>query len=274
MKRSPEEQAQTERLESTYERLRSPVMSSIERRVCGCDYGGNSWTTRVEAERIGALLGLRSGLRFVDVGSGSGWPGLYLAEKSGCDVVLVDLPLAGLRIAANRANTDKLAGDCRVMCADAAHMPFSDASFDALSHSDLLCCLKDKRAVLESCQRVTRRGGRMVFTVISIAPNLSREDQKRAEGKGPEFVESDTDYLTLLTQTGWTVLDSEDLSSAYADSVRRQVEADKENQNEVIAVLGACEYADRQAGWKSTLSALDGGLLRRELFVTTPTRAN
>ena len=272
MKRSLEEHAQTQRLENIYERLQSPVMLSIQRRVCGCDYGANSWTTRVEAEQIGALLGLRSGMRFVDVGSGSGWPGLYMAVKSGCDVVLVDLPLAGLRVAADRAGTDQVAGNCWVMCADAAYMPFRKASFDALSHSDLLCCLKQKRTVLESCQRVTRMGGRMVFTVISIAPNLSQIDQRRAVGKGPEFVEAETDYLTLLAQTGWTVLESKDLSLAYAASVRRQAKADKENKDGVIAVIGACEYADRQTGWVSTLSALDEGLLRRELFVTTPTR--
>jgi len=49
MKRSPEELAQTERFEQAYANLQSAVMLSIERQVCGCDYGGNSWTTRDEA---------------------------------------------------------------------------------------------------------------------------------------------------------------------------------------------------------------------------------
>jgi hypothetical protein len=75
---SPEERAQTDRFDELYVRAQSPVILSIERSVCGCDYGGTSWTTRDEAERIGAILGLRPGLRLLDLGAGSGWPALYL----------------------------------------------------------------------------------------------------------------------------------------------------------------------------------------------------
>ncbi len=105
-------------------------MLSIERSVRGCDYGGNSWTTRAGAQQIGALLGLRPGLRLLDVGAGSGWPGLYLAETSGCDVVLVDFPLTGLRIAAERAIKDRIPGVCWVAVADAADLPRSGNAID------------------------------------------------------------------------------------------------------------------------------------------------
>jgi 2-polyprenyl-3-methyl-5-hydroxy-6-metoxy-1,4-benzoquinol methylase len=81
MKRSPEELAQTERFEKSYSNLQSAVMLAIERQVCGCDYGGNSWTTRDEAQHIGANLDLKPGMRLLDVGAGSGWPGLYLADQ-------------------------------------------------------------------------------------------------------------------------------------------------------------------------------------------------
>ncbi|MBT3535549.1 MAG: hypothetical protein HN478_16840, partial [Rhodospirillaceae bacterium] len=102
MSPSPQEQAQTERFASSYERHQSPVMHRVERRVWGCDYGGTSWTTRDEADRIAGLLELRPGLRILDLGSGSGWPALYWAAATGCDAVLTDLPLTGLRIAAAR----------------------------------------------------------------------------------------------------------------------------------------------------------------------------
>ncbi len=270
MKRTSAEQAQTERLEKSYVQLQSSVILSIERDVCGCDYGGNSWTTLVEAQRISELLGLKPGLRLLDVGAGSGWPGLYMAENSGCDVTLLDIPLAGLRIAADRAYTDQIAGACWVTCADATKMPFNDASFDALSHSDLLCCLKQKRAVLESCNRVTRRGGRMAFTVISLAANLGPEELKRALAASPEFVESDEDYLTLLSQTGWRLLESQDLSLDYAASTRRQLKAMKKNKQSLMAIIGESDYADRYKKHTSKLAALHDGLLRRELFVVTP----
>lgn len=244
-------------------------MRSIERLVCGCDYGATSWTTRHEAERIGALLGLRPGVVLLDVGAGAGWPGLYLARTFGCDVTLVDLPFAGLRIAARRALDDRAPSVCRVVLADAAALPFRAASFDAISHSDLLCCLRDKRGVLKACRRVIRSGGRMVFSVISIAPGLCRDDYRRAVANGPEFIESDADYPTLLEQTGWSDVGCRDVSLAYAASMRRQLRAEEKHRQRLEALTCPSEVAERLAGWVSKLAVLGDGLLRRHLFIAT-----
>lgn len=102
------EKDQKKRFEGIYERGQLPVIRDIERRVFGSDYGANSWTTRAEADDICQLLELRSGHRLLDVGAGSGWPGLYMAKQSGCDVVLVDMPRAALGMAVDRAVQDQL----------------------------------------------------------------------------------------------------------------------------------------------------------------------
>ncbi len=100
---SPAERALRERFEATYTTGQSPVMRAGERSVCGCDYGATGWTTVEEAHRIGALLALGPGVRLLDIGAGAGWPAHYLAKTSGCSVILTDLPISGLRIAAERA---------------------------------------------------------------------------------------------------------------------------------------------------------------------------
>ncbi len=245
-------------------------MLTIERSVCGCDYGGNSWTTRAETQQMAARLGLHPGVRLLDLGAGSGWPGLYMGKTSGCDVVLVDLPLAGLRIATERADKDGIPGNVRATVADAAALPFPDGSFDAISHSDLLCCLRQKHAVLVACRRVIRRHGRMVFTVISVAPGLSAEQYRRAVANGPEFIETVADYPTLLAETGWIKTGHEDITMAYSASCRRQLHADEAQKDGLVALIGASEFAERLAGWRSKLAAIDDNLLRRELFVAAP----
>ena len=267
---SPEERAQRERFESVYLRSQSPVMLTIERSVCGCDYGGNSWTSRAEAEQVAARLVLCPGVRLLDLGAGSGWPGLYMGKTSGCDIALVDLPLSGLRIAAQRADKDGMTGNVWAAVADAASLPFADESFDAISHSDLLCCLKQKRSVLAACRRVIRRHGRMVFTVISVAPGLSAEQYPRAVENGPEFVETDTDYPTLLAQTGWIVTGHEDITLTYAAQVRRQLHADEAHKDGLVALIGASDFAERLAEWRPKLAALGDNILRRELFEAEP----
>ncbi len=50
---------------------------------------GTNWTMRHEARLAGELLQLGPGKRLLEVGAGSGWPGLYLAGTTGCDVRLV-----------------------------------------------------------------------------------------------------------------------------------------------------------------------------------------
>jgi ubiquinone/menaquinone biosynthesis C-methylase UbiE len=72
-------------------------------------------------------------MHFLDLGAGPGWPGLYLAKLSGCEIALVDLPLAGLQIAAERAAKDCIKACC-IAVADAAVLPFRNASFDAVGH--------------------------------------------------------------------------------------------------------------------------------------------
>src|SRR5580765_8183597 len=191
------------RLGTCAELARSDAVRDLERSVYGCDYGGNGGTTRLEAERVFGLLELRPGVRLLDGGAGSGWPALYLAQISGCDLVMVDIPLASLRIARERAVADRLARRCETIAADAAALPFRDASFGAFNHSDVLCCTPDKLGVLRSCRRVARDGARMTFTTIALAPDLADAERRIAMESGPRFMDSEENYVALLARSGW-----------------------------------------------------------------------
>ena len=111
----------------------------IEREVMGSDYGATSYTTRAEAERIGQLLGLRPGIRLLDVGAGSGWPGLFLARTTGCQTTSIDKPSSDLEAAVMRVARDWLKKRCMVIAGDGKLLPFASGSFDAICHCDVLC---------------------------------------------------------------------------------------------------------------------------------------
>ena len=242
-------------------------MRELERCVFGCDYGATSWTTRREAKQIAELLGLRPGMRLLDVGAGSGWPGLFLAHLTGCNAVLADIPFTGLQIAVKRAKADGLERRCLAVAADGAVLPFKGGSFDALSHSDVLCCTPAKLALLQECRRVGRAGARMVFSVIAPVPCLSEAEHRLALEAGPPFVDAPADYALLLRDSGWRMLKRLDVTAEYEQSVRTLLREMEARADALTEALGSDEFSERVQRRRTTIAAIDRGLLKREIFV-------
>lgn len=113
------------------------ALRDVEREVIGEVWGANGFTTLAQADDLGAALGLVGGRSLLDIGTGRGWPGLYLAKKTGCEVVLADLPIEGLKLARARAEAEGIA--FRGVLVSARFLPFAERSFDAITHTDVLC---------------------------------------------------------------------------------------------------------------------------------------
>ncbi|WP_166656375.1 class I SAM-dependent methyltransferase [Paraburkholderia sp. BL10I2N1] len=240
-------------------------MQELERSVLGCDYGATSWTTRLEAERIASLLELRPMVRLLDIGAGSGWPALYLATISGCDVTLSDIPMSGLRAAVARASLDGLRARCQAVAADGAYLPFADASFDALSHSDVLCCMPDKLSMLRECRRVARSKARMAFSVIAIGRSIDGARRRAAIDSGPTFVVSE-DYAILLDWSGWRVLERKEISNDFAVALKTRICGINARCDAITEVRGPEWVSESLERLQATLRAVEGGLLQREAF--------
>jgi 2-polyprenyl-3-methyl-5-hydroxy-6-metoxy-1,4-benzoquinol methylase len=128
-----------ERFTERYRVSQSEVTRRIERAVIGGDWGANGYTTVTQADRLGAELELRPGSTLLDLGAGRGWPGLYLASVTGCQVVLADVPLEALVSARLRASSEALSHRASPVCCSARSLSFAPSSFDAVVHTDVLC---------------------------------------------------------------------------------------------------------------------------------------
>jgi len=251
-----------------YEIAQEPLMREIERCVRGSDYGATSWTTREQAKQAAARLGLVRGQRLLDLGAGSGWPALFLATLSGCDVVLTDLPLSGLRIARERAATDGLDNQCSVLAADGATLPFADHSFDRIHHADVLCCMDRKREMLHECRRVARAATRMEFSVISLAREPAGDDERRLlQQTGPPYPDAGADYAILLEEAHWTVLERIDVTAEFVRCMEVLLEESHARRSVLVELLGEEDYAKTLERRSSTRAAVACGLLRREIFL-------
>jgi demethylmenaquinone methyltransferase/2-methoxy-6-polyprenyl-1,4-benzoquinol methylase len=113
-----------------------------------------------------AALALRPGERVLDVGAGTGVSTEEL-RRSGAFAVGADLSVGMLRAGRRTRSTVPL------VAGDALHLPFPDASFDAVTISFALRNVVDTEAALRELGRVTRTGGRLVvceFSSPTVAP--------------------------------------------------------------------------------------------------------
>ena len=264
---------QKAKFDSFYQLSTHDVLRKIEKHTCGCCYGGNSWTTKEQAEYILDVLDLSPQSALLDLGAGAGWPGLYLSSISGCALTLVDLPETGLKIATRRSIQDKISERVRTLVADASQLPFLKQSFDSVSHSDLLCCLFSKVKVLTECRRVIQTKGKMAFTVISIKPGVSDIDYEKAVSNSPQFIHTEEEYSIMLQRCGWQTVNRIDISEDYLQSCRLQIEADDLYRDELIDLLGEKETNDRIDNWKTKLEVIGEGLVKRDLYICSPNEA-
>jgi 2-polyprenyl-3-methyl-5-hydroxy-6-metoxy-1,4-benzoquinol methylase len=121
-----------------YGKAPSRAELAVEREVHGVNARINSYTTPAQADLLGAKLGLHPGVRLLEVGAGSGWPGIYLAKRTGCDVVMTDVPAEGIRSAMGRAARQGVYSQCSFALASGSQLPFRSRSFDAVVHTDVL----------------------------------------------------------------------------------------------------------------------------------------
>jgi ubiquinone/menaquinone biosynthesis C-methylase UbiE len=252
-----------------YELSGLPAIKKLEQSALGCDYGGTSWTTRAQVDQIVETLSLRSTSHLLDVGAGSGWPGLLLGKLAECDVTLLDIPLNALMQAAERAATDHMSEQVRVVAGSGTALPFTSAEFDRISHSDVLCCLPEKLELLQECRRVATEDALMHFSVILPTPGISQAEHTEVLETGPPFVGVDGNYTELLRESGWSSLTRLDVTAEYKASLQRLVDGLRANTAELTRVLGKDDLRATRQHREDQIGLIERGLMQREAFVAT-----
>ena len=255
----------------SYDLSRLPEIKKLEQLALGCDYGGTSWTTRQQVEGIVESLQLASDSQLLDIGAGAGWPGLLLGKLADCHVTLLDIPLNALSQAAVRATNDNMQGKVSIVSGSGTSLPFKDRSFDRISHSDVLCCLPEKLELLQESRRVAVDGARMHFSVILPAAGLTPEGYQQVLDTGPPFIGVDGDYAHLLREAGWQVLECDDVSNEYQNSLQRLVDGTHQYESELQDLLGMDDLKAKRQHREDQIELVSNGSMKRETYVVVAT---
>jgi len=117
--------------------------------------------------QLGALAGIESGQRVLDVASGSGASAIYLSDRFGCEVVGIDYSRSSVTAANAAASEAGLADQVRFESGDAERLPFEDNSFDAIICECAFCTFPDKPTATSEFFRVLQPGGRLGLSDIT-----------------------------------------------------------------------------------------------------------
>jgi cyclopropane fatty-acyl-phospholipid synthase-like methyltransferase len=151
--------------DANYGNFHTDLYAQIRREAFGEDIGQNSWLTSDEQDKFLQWLDLSPGKLLLDVGCGAGGPALRVATNTGCSVVGIDVHEQAVTTARSLAAQRGLAERAEFRTTDAAGpLPFSDASFDAITCIDAINHFPDRPRVMAEWARLLKPSGRLLFT--------------------------------------------------------------------------------------------------------------
>ncbi len=132
-----------------------------------CPYSQRFWVEAphpfITRDRLREVIGVQPGERVLEVGPGTGYYTLDVAEWAGPDgsVEILDVQQEMLDHTMRRAAEGGIANITPTL-ADATRMPYEDGSFDAAYLVTVLGEVPDQDAALRELGRVLKPGGRLV----------------------------------------------------------------------------------------------------------------
>jgi ubiquinone/menaquinone biosynthesis C-methylase UbiE len=145
---------------ANYGNFQTDLYAQIRREAFGEDIGQNSWLTSDEQDKFLEWLDLSPGKRLLDVACGAGGPALRIAAATGCSVVGIDVHEQAVSTAGSLAAERGLAERAEFRATDATGpLPFSDASFDAITCVDAINHFADRPQVISEWARLLKFGG-------------------------------------------------------------------------------------------------------------------
>ncbi len=157
-----------------------------------------SFVTIAQLRRMAGELRLSPEKTLVDLGCGMGGPALWVGRQTGAKLVGVDLSAVAVAQATARAAALGLTDRTNFVVGTFADTGLPDSFADGIMSEDALQYAPDKRSAFGEAARISRRGGRFVFTAFELDP---------AGVAGLPVIGADPveDYRLLLEAAGFSV---------------------------------------------------------------------
>lgn len=204
--------------DANYGNFQTELYAQIRHEAFGEDIGQNSWLTSDEHDRFVGWLDLSQVKTLLDVACGAGGPALRISATTGCSAVGIDIHKQAITTASSLAAQRGLAERAEFRSVDATGpLPFSDASFDAITCIDAINHFSDRTRVVAEWARLLKLGGRLLFTdpITLTGPLTNAEVAARSSAGFYLFVPHGYDE-SVIAQCGLQLMVCEDATANMA----------------------------------------------------------
>ncbi|MGE0735735.1 MAG: methyltransferase domain-containing protein [Alphaproteobacteria bacterium] len=181
----------------------------------------------------------------LDVCAGLAGPARYQARCYGSRMVALDFH-AGRAVGAALLNRMVgLDGQVSVVRGDAQALPFAAATFDAVLSQEAFLHVPDKSALLNSCRRVLKRGGRLAFSDWIAGRGLSDAERDLMwRGIAAQTLRTVEQYRVLLRDAGFAHVETENLSAEWVPILQERLAMYEGLRQDAIRATGQDPHRD------------------------------
>ncbi|KAL2440873.1 Sterol 24-C-methyltransferase [Exophiala dermatitidis] len=173
--------------------------------------------------RLAMLMGLKPGMKVLDVGCGIGGPAREIAKFVGCEVVGVTINQAQVDRAIYLTATEGLDGRCTFVRGDFLNLPFPENSFDAAYAIEATVHSPSLEAVYSEIARVLKPGAVFGLSEWVMAPTFDPSNpnhigiRNRLErGNGLCNLHTSEQARAAMVDAGFSLFHDEDYAQHFA----------------------------------------------------------
>ncbi len=258
---------------SELHRLDSPANRLIRESIWSRrdDIGQQSFATLEYFDEIIHRLRIGPDARVLDIGSGTGGPGIYIAEKSGCRLVGVEVNEVGVEVSRGLVEGSGVGDRVEFLLGDAMQLPFDDASFDIAFSMNVMNVFEDKVSLFREVLRVLKPGGRWAFLSGTFELGPEDADVRARLARGyliPQFYDSVDGYKAKLREAGFVVDEILEYISDFRLQVSRWGNAYATHREEIAKEQGEENTAYHIDYFKAYLEMVDAGKAANDLIIS------
>lgn len=175
-----------------------------------------------DALAMAAAIG--AGTQVADFCAGLGGPARYFSNRYGALVTGVELTPARVRGGNELTRLVGLQDRVRIVEGNVMEAPIPDASVDVVISQEALLHIPDRRRAILEAFRILKHRGRLAFTDWVAHAPLAKDDADLLwEGQAVQELESPISYRDLLTDCGFRIHSSDDLTAQWAVLLRARL---------------------------------------------------